>query len=377
MVKNKSSRPSGYQYFKILSNHLDNDLTKIFNGKLIYPRQMEIHLPADHKKPCNFNCYYCQGRLLGQPLATFELDALELVDKLKGKIPYFIYGGAYSEPMLNPYMMTFLNMTKKHGSHFGIHTNGSLLKVLEDTQGWLTELCRITTDKQDYLSISLDAGTSKSYTKTKNLKKNYFDEIIEGIKMAVKIRGNFSGPAIRVCYLLNQFNSSEKEIKGIIKIMKAIKVDSLRFSIPYDLYGKDFSKVKEYRNNIEVKQNKEYIKKLERLVSRDIKEKPLIFYIPPECQDVEKMDFKQCIYSYYQITLGADGYVYKCSSTATPTFAMNRLGKITNDLEKFNKMVLANHNSSFCPSTCFKVGARCNRMALEINNKWKEINEKN
>ena len=89
------------------------------------------------------------------------------------------------------------------------------------------------------------------------------------------------------------------------------------------------------------------------------------------------MNFKQCIYSYYQITLGADGYVYKCSSTATPTFAMNRLGKITNDLEKFNKMILANHNSNFCPSTCFKVGARCNRMALEINNKWKEINEKN
>jgi len=84
------------------------------------------------------------------------------------------------------------------------------------------------------------------------------------------------------------------------------------------------------------------------------------------------MNFKQCIYSYYQITLGADGYIYKCSSTATPSFKMNRLGKITNDLEKFNEMILANQDPDFCPSGCFKVGARCNRMALEINNKWNE-----
>ncbi|GAI46845.1 unnamed protein product, partial [marine sediment metagenome] len=159
-------------------------------------------------------------------------------------------------------------MTKKHGSNFGIHTNGSLLKTLEETQGWLTELCRIATDEQDYLSISLDAGTPESHMKTKNLKRNYFDEIIEGIRMAVKIRGDSNAPAIRVCYLLNEVNSSEKEIKGIIEIMKDIKVNSLRFSIPYDLYGKDFSRVKEYRNNVEVKQNKEYMKMLESLISK-------------------------------------------------------------------------------------------------------------
>ena len=374
MQKDESVRPSGYKYFKILKGHLGNNLTKIFNGELVYPRQLEIHLPADHKKSCNFNCYYCQGRLLEQPLYPFESNALELIDKLRGKIPYFIYGGAYSEPMLNPYLMAFLNMTKKHGSYFGIHTNGSLLKILEETQGWLTELCRISTDKQDYLSISLDAGNPESHMKTKNLNKNYFDDIIEGIKMAVKIRKDT--PSIRVCYLLNEFNSSEDEIKNIISVMKDNGVDSLRFSIPYDLYGKDFNKVRNYKKNIEVKQNKKYIKILEPLMSKK-KETPYIFYLPPEYQDVDRMSFDQCIYSYYQITLGADGYVYKCSSTATPTFKMNRIGKITSDLKKFNKMILFNQNPHFHPSICFKVGARCNRMALEINNKWKQINEKN
>lgn len=375
-ISKDSNRPEGYQYFNILSNHLGNDLTKIFNGEMIYPRQLEIHLPGDHKHACNFNCYYCQGRLLEQPLVPFEEDALKIVDELKGRIPYFIYGGAYSEPILNPYFLDFLKLTKKYGSYFGIHTNGSLLKELEQKQSFLSELCQIAVSPQDYLSISLDAGTPESHMKIKNLKVNWFDEIIEGIRIAAKIRGNSDSPAIRVCYLLNGFNSSEEEIKGIIEIMQDIKVDSLRFSIPYELYGKEFDRVRRYKQTIEIKQNIIYTEMLKFLLSKDLRERPYVFYLPPECQDVDRMNFMQCIYSYYQITLAADGYVYKCSSTATPSFKMNRLGKLTGDLEEFNKMVLANHNPNFNPSTCFKVGARCNRIALETNTIWEKMNAK-
>jgi len=374
---NKNNRPANYQYFKILKNHLNNNLTDIFNKKLVYPRQLEIHLPADHKRACNFNCYYCQGRILKHPVVPFEMEALELLNSLKGKIPYCIYGGAYSEPMLNPYMMTFLQTTKKYGSYFGIHTNGSLLLSLEKSQGWISELCRIANSKEDYLSISLDAGSSKSHMKTKGLVKNWFSDIIKGIKTAVKIRGNSNVPSIRVCYLLNKINSSEKEIKKIIEIAKNIKVDSLRFSIPYDLYGKKFNEVRNYKKKVEIEENKKYSKILDSLMSKNSNERPYIFYLPPRYQDVNKMNFNQCIYGYYQITWGADGYIYRCSSTASPSFKMNRLGKMTSDLNKFKKMILAGQNSNFKPCTCFKVGARCNRMALEINNKWKQINEKN
>lgn len=376
LSKSDSDRPAGYQYFKILSDHLGNDLSKIFNVELVYPRQIEIHLPGDRKRACNFDCYYCQGRILEQPLAPFEEDALKIVDELKGRVPFFIYGGAYSEPLLNPYFLDFLKLTKEHGSYFGIHTNGSLLKELEEKQSFLSELCRIAASQQDYLSISLDAGTPESHMKAKNIKVNWFDEIIEGIRMAAKLRGNSHSPALRVCYLLNRFNSSEREINRIIEIMQDIKVDSLRFSIPYDLYGKDFDRVRRYKQAVEVKQNEIYAEMLKPLMSKDLRERPYIFYLPPEHQDVDRMNFRQCIYSYYQITLGADGYVYKCSSTASPTFKMDRLGKVTGDLEEFNKMVVANHNPNFNPSTCFKSGARCNRIALEINTTWARMNEK-
>jgi len=365
-------RPEEYDYFGILKRHLGGDLTKIFNGELIYPRQLEIHLPGNHKRWCNFNCPYCQGILVDRAMSHYEVVAMELLDKLKGRIPYVIFGGTYSEPLLNPYLMSFLALTKKHGSNFGIHTNGSYLLALEEMQGFLTELCRIA-EEGDYISVSLDAGSSYTHKRTKRTKREWFPEIIEGLRKALEIRGDRSYPSVRVCYLMTDLTGTEDEIKNIVEVISDLKCDSLRFSIPYDVYGKDFSVVKEYRDKVERPLDAVYRKRLSPFLSKSQKEKPFVFYLPPFHQDVCRMRFKKCIYSYYQITIGADGYVYKCSSTATPTFSMNRLGKVTSDLDEFNRMVLANQDPNFSPETCFKVGARCNRMALECNTKYAEL----
>jgi len=365
-------RPSGYKYFEILKNHLDGDLNKIFNNKLIYPRQIEIHLPADHKRTCNFHCPHCQGRIVKKPLYPFEQKALNLMRKLSGKIPFYIFGGNYTEPLLNPYFMSFLSLSKQCKAHFGIHTNGSLLNLLEEKQGWLTELHRIAENKQDYLSLSLDAGLLSSHKKVKGIKVNYFDDIIKAMRKIAKIRGNSNKLGLRVCYLLTDDNSSKEEIENIINIMKDIGVDSLRFSIPYDLYGKQFTEVEKYRKNVEVEKDKKF-KDFFNEYTTSPDSKTHIFYFSPFNQDIHRMNFKQCIYCYYQITLGSDGNIYRCSSTATPSFPANILGKMTDDLDEFNQLILKNYNPNWNPQTCFNVGARCNRMALEINKSWEKI----
>lgn len=375
-MKIADDRPAGYQYFEILSDHLADDLTKVFNGELIYPRQIEVHLPADHKTACNFHCPYCQGRLLKQPVARWETTALSLMGKLSGKISYYTFGGAYTEPMRNVYLMAFVAMANRCGAYFGIHTNGSMLTTLEASQGWITELCELSQGSQDYLTISLDAGFPQSHSLTKGLKRDYFTDIIKGIEMAVAIRGDRQGPSIRVCYLMNATNSSTEEIQNIIRIAKGLKLDSLRFSIPYARYGQDFRLVRKYKHDVELKQHEEYEARLKPLMSKCVDEKPYIFYLPPQSQDVDEMIFRQCIYSYIQITLAADGYVYRCSSTASPSFRGHRLGKITDDLGEFNKMVLTNHNPDWdATKGCWAVGARCNRMALEINTRWRDRND--
>ncbi|MFC1964081.1 radical SAM protein [Chloroflexota bacterium] len=369
MEISRDMRPPEYRYWNQLMGHLHDDTGAIFNGNLVYPRQFEIHLPSNHIVPCNLNCPHCAGKYFQKDLGTWEMEGLQLLDKLQGKIPYHIYGGAYTEPLLNPYFMTFLQMTKKYGNHFGIHTNGTLLSRLEEQCGWLTELNRISEDRIDYLSVSLDAGFPWSWARTKGTKKEYiFNEIIQGLKKAVEIREKAGkGHAVRLCYLISPYSDSLENFLAIIETANEIGVDSLRFSIPFAGYNQTFEKVRQYKRDREVPMNVVYEDRLAPYLSGSQDERPYIFYTGPEFTDIDKYDFSQCIYCYYQITYGADGYAYKCSTTATPTMAKCRLGKITSDLDEFHRLILANANPGWDAGACFSRGARCNRMGLEIN----------
>jgi len=365
---------AAYDYYSQLLNHLDSDESIFFNGEFIYPKQLEIHLPGNHKIPCNLHCSHCQGRKYIRTISKYwELDALELVNKLEGNIPFHIYGGAYTEPLLNPYLMTFLSTTKKYNNHFGIHTNGSLLYQLDKTHNWLSELNRISTDNVDYLSISLDAGSADSWAASKKTKHSYlFDDILKAIEKACKLQTDKSH-AIRLCYLISDETSSEEELKYIIDFAKKNKIDSLRFSIPYAVYTQSFDLLKEYKKDIEVPNHIKYYNILRSYLSKSNNEKPFIFYVNPETTSYDQYDFDKCVYSYFQITLGADGNFYRCSAIAAPTAKHAILGSITPDLDNFKKVVMSNYNENWnCKTMCFDKGLRCNRQAIIINKKYKD-----
>ena len=131
--------------------------------------------------------------------------------------------------------------------------------------------------------------------------------------------------------------------------------------------------MREYKHEREVPMTDVYEQRLAPYLSSSEDERPYIFYTGPEFTDVDKFDFKQCVYCYYQITYGADGYVYKCSTTATPTMAMCRVGKITSNLDEFHRLLMKNANPNWDANICFSKGARCNRMGLEINRAFAEL----
>jgi len=367
-------RPKEYLYYNQLIDHLktQNLDEEVFSNPstFVWPRQFEIHLPGNHIKSCNMHCGHCAGDLYDKGMDYWESKALSLLNKLEGKIPYHIYGGAYTEPLLNPHFMSFMAITKKYDNHFGIHTNGVLLNQLENTLGYLTELNHLSTDKTDYLSIAIDAGLSWSWAKTKGTKKQeLFWEIIEGIKKAVDIRNkNNKGHAIRLCYLISPDSGNIDNFLTIINIAKNLKVDSLRFSIPFASYNQDFEKVEEYKNLVETPSNTLYYDLLKPYLSKSFDEKPYIFYTGPEFTDISKFTFERCFYYLYQVTLGASGDFYKCSTVASPTAKHLQLGEITDNLTEFKTIISKNSNPKFnCKKMCFEKGLRCNRMGLEIN----------
>ena len=83
------------------------------------------------------------------------------------------------------------------------------------------------------------------------------------------------------------------------------------------------------------------------------------------------------MYHAYQITYGADGYVYRCSAVAAPDAKHCRLGAITDDLNKFKVMINKNKDEFWdCKKMCFDRGLRCDRMAIELNQEYKRLVEK-
>ncbi len=371
-------RLDNYNYMKILTDWVDKK--DIFKKDFVWPRQMEIHLPSNKEIACDFHCYYCQGSKLDMGLGLDEKKALKLMEEIgPNTFEYYVYGGAYTEPLLNPYFMDFMRLTKKLNAHFGIHSNGSQLKKLQEKDGFCTELVSLMESKYDYFSCSLDGGSPESHMKTKNIKYDAWTDIIEGIRILVSEREKQkSKGSIRVAYLLNKWNSSEKELSEFIKLMKEIKVDSLRFSIPYAQYGNEIEKVQNYKQKVENTEHLKFKKLLEPYVSKSKDEQPFIFYFAPVNQDIDRMldkNYKQCAYTYYQTTLGSSGHIYRCSSIATPSFDYGILGKQPETVEEFKKMIKVSQDKEFHCHTCIKSTARCNRMALEINTEWNAYNK--
>jgi MoaA/NifB/PqqE/SkfB family radical SAM enzyme len=245
-----------------------------------------------------------------------------------------------------------------------------MLYDLEVNYGWLTELCRLATDRVDYLSISINAGTNDSFRKVTGARGNELDNALNGIALGLKIREetNAKGPSIRLCYLMSGANATQKDIDAICEFAIEFKVDSLRFSIPFANYNQSFEKVHKYRDNVEQKNKDAYYNMVQKYLSTDESAKPYIFWNGPHFTDVDLYTFDRCAYGYYQITYGADGYVYKCSTVATPTAKQCRIGKVTSDLGEFKNMVVRNYDQKWsCKRGCFDNGVRCNRMGIEIN----------
>jgi len=362
-----------YQYLKQLQKYMDKAEKRYIEGSdkpFIYPKQLEIHLPSDKNTPCNLSCAHCFSTLYKKELGNWEVTGLELLHNLKGAIPYNIFGGAYTEPTASPFLFPYFAATKQYGGHFGLHTNGTYLLDLEKQQRFLTNTHKISTDREDYISVSLDAGSGLSWQALKKKKSSHFWKILEAIETMANIRerSGKDSHAIRIVYLASEPTAYKEEFEFIASLAKMYKLDSLRFSVPYDFYARDFEDVQDYKNNRELEIAKNVEEWTKGLVSSDKSEKPYIFFNSPYWTDIDRFDFDFCQYGFFQITLSADGYIYPCSAVAAPTAKHLRKGIVSSDLKEFDRQCweIQNNKVNF-RTECKAHGLRGNRMALEIN----------
>lgn len=358
-----------YNFVRSLKDHLGGDLDTARNFDLHIPRQLEIHLPGTGEVPCNFSCPVCAGQNCTLGVSKWEKHALRLLKKLGGIVPYNILGGAYTEPMINPYFYDYIHLTKDLKNHFGVHTNGSVLIHQIDE---LTKVMkRKDTGPTDYFSISLYGGNQKSFLRSTRTKPEdgYFEDIENGVIALGNIREEAKSKiALRLSYLGNSINLGEDEIKYVVDLAKRAKLDSVRMCIAFAPYQVQFFRVRKYRN-WERKKEAEIMSWLKPFLSKQEGEKPYVFYRPVDLQDISLYEpIKHCYYGYFQVTFGADGIVYRCSTTTTfPTHAVGRIIDLHNE-QDFMGVIANNQDPDFDPKQqCFERGLRCNQMGLQVN----------
>ena len=366
--------PLGNRYAELLDLHLgiqDNPQEfKQFSGEIVWPRQLEIHLPNYTNVACNLTCEHCQGQNLNRAMNPYDDVMLPLLNKLEGRIPLFVISGAYCEPTLNPRVIEYIRAIKKQGASFGLHTNGTLLTAMEKKSGFVSEMVSLC-DERDYITCALDAGTPDSYARLKKCSPRLFNKAIDGLRLVREKALSYGDNRVsmRITYLLNDFNHSVKELANIKGLANYAGANTLRLAVPYALYGTSIEECREYKKDFELPFAEKVWPNVEQIESVSEGDPgTYVFGMKVTAQDVDRLWYNHCYYGYFQITIGADGYFYRCSSVAAPDFEALQIGKATSSLEEFKKIILRNQSESFDPhEPCFQHGATCNRVSLDIN----------
>jgi len=364
-------RPGAFRYAKLVYRHLTARQPDFrpFSGSLAVPRQAEFLIGPDRGRPCNLNCWYCEGKLLKKTLQPTIKPLIQLIKDLRGAIPLIVLSGAFTEPTLNPRLIDLLEAIKASGSNFGLHTNGTLLPALEKKQHFISRLVELSTN-DDYLTESIDGATPASWARTKRVSNSsLFNSILLGLKILsrLKAKKHASSAIIRTNYLLDNNNFYKVYLGAFVHIMSGLDVDTVRFSIPYPPYMSSEATDRKHREFFEQPLYSKVWPYLMPLLSRG-SEKPFIFALPPETQNLSHTSFHHCFAGYAQITVGTHGKIGPCPSTANSSFPTLSLGDLTSSAEEFLLRIQANQNSEFDPKTdCFQLGGVCTRALLEVN----------
>lgn len=263
-------------------------------GKQICPIYMEI-APSGG---CNQRCVFCAVDYLEYKTKFLDLNILKKAVKQAGDlgVKSIMYAGE-GEPLLHKDICEIVKYTKSCGIDVAITTNGVFLK---------REVSRNILKYLSWIRISVNAGTSRTYSKIHRTKKDDFYKVMGNLRDAVKIKKKDGlGTTIGIQLLLIPDNV--KEVVALAVMLKKIGVDYLTVK-PYSQHPLSGSRIDpkfKYKDHISMYEN---LRSLEdgrfKIALRDQTMKRL---------DSEK-DYKRCLGLPFWAYIDANGEVYACSA---------------------------------------------------------------
>jgi len=130
-----------------------------------FPDYGPLSINLDLTTACNFNCPHCVDSKIINAGKILKLEEVkQTIDTLKshGLMSVILIGGG--EPTLHRDFEEIVQHLKNRNMQVGIVTNGSRLHLIKNTAEIL--------EKNDWLRISIDAATEKTFARSHNPKNN-------------------------------------------------------------------------------------------------------------------------------------------------------------------------------------------------------------
>jgi MoaA/NifB/PqqE/SkfB family radical SAM enzyme len=356
-IRSEDDSPMNYEYNMLKKRW--GHIKAVLLGEKIPPFEVEIQTSSR----CNLSCFWCIGdniqtmnevTRLPNNITADNVSRItqSLIDYKKGDlgIDTVKFSGFIGEPLVN--RQATLNAMKHlngNGIKVGLFSNGILLADAE---------VQDTVVHNDYVHISLDAGTAETFAFSKS-KANYdegkknFDLILKNINSLASLkRTRNTKMALNIGFMINQYNY--KEIYDISKRVKEEGADSIRFKC--DVAGK--WKLSDEQIQVIDGQIKQAKNDLENNGFRAIQ-----VHTDEEMKISARLDFQKCYSHHFWGTIGSDGNVYPCDFTTFPG-APHYGNAINKSFKDVWEGPLRHQIIGGVPAVCHKI---CSPFAIRIN----------
>jgi MoaA/NifB/PqqE/SkfB family radical SAM enzyme len=323
-----------------LQQHFPQGLQEIIeNRRPAGPLHVEIH-PHHQTTPfCNNNCAGCTGsHYRSLPSAgNVGIDPERLLCTIGSfnstSVREVVFSGNCTEPLLYPEIVPAITACRAAGLRFSLYSN--FYYGDSDVIDALTSQDAVN----DYVRISLDAGSATSYEKTHSPRQtDAYMKILSNIERLLKAkRRNRPRLFVHITYLLNNHNAADEELTDAVRWAAGHEgVNCMRFTT----YQKPLGRKMDDASYLLPDDMERISSTLAALKERyDRKEDPAgreDFIVMPMLDEMEREQkqktFRQCYVQDIFAVIGFDGGIYPCTAMAYPeTPAYMRFGNINTD----------------------------------------------
>ncbi len=164
-------------------------LLAFLEGKVVPPYELEVQPSST----CNVQCSHCFSRKTIKKRLSNELKRGDNIDVVIKKIleaeawglrvESIKFVGTSGDPLCNKKTLDVIGKVKESGRQAKLFTNGVGLSYRQNGTEYLKYLCNL-----DYMRLSLDAGSARTWNKIKGVNGDSFMRILGSIKKLSNLR---------------------------------------------------------------------------------------------------------------------------------------------------------------------------------------------